>query len=141
MAKFLFEDYLKYIEQFKITAVQAAPPLPVMMAKRKETALYHLNSLKYILCGAAPLSRDLQNELMGRFDMVVSQAWGMTKTTCGGIMNPGMTKGLTGSIGNLLPNTEAFLVDEDGRQTTEDGEPGELWLRGPQIMLGYWRNE
>jgi acyl-CoA synthetase (AMP-forming)/AMP-acid ligase II len=55
-------------------------------------------------------------------------------------MMPGMTKDLTGSIGYLLPNTEAKLVDEEGEEVTTESEPGELWLRGPQMLLEYWRN-
>lgn len=141
MPRFAFEDYLRYIQQFKITMIQLVPPVLVMMTKRPETAKYDVSSLKLILCGAAPLSSDLQNEIMNKFNLVVSQGWGMTETTCAGIMTPGMTKDLTGSIGHLLPNTEACLVDDDGKEVTLDGEPGELWLRGPQIMLGYWRNE
>ncbi|CAM1511822.1 Fc.00g093350.m01.CDS01 [Cosmosporella sp. VM-42] len=141
MPKFSFEDYLKYIQQFKITAVQTVPPVLVMMAKRKETSRYDLSSLQHILTGAAPLSSGLQNEVMSRFGMIVCQAWGMTETTCAGIMTPGMTKDATGSIGNLLPNTEACLVDENGRQITGEGEPGELWLKGPQVLSSYWENE
>ncbi|KAK4944500.1 hypothetical protein LTR10_016174 [Elasticomyces elasticus] len=139
MSKFIFENYLKYIQRFKITTVQLVPPVLVMMAKRSETARYDISSTKHILSGAAPLSSDLQNEVMTRFGMVVCQGWGMTETTCSGIMTPGTTKDLSGSIGFLLPNTEARLVQENGDETVH-GEAGELWLRGPQIMLEYWRN-
>lgn len=142
MHKFVFDDYLKYIQQFKITAIQLVPPVLVMMAKRPEIARYDISSVKHLLSGAAPLSSDLQNELMNRFNnMVICQAWGMTETTCGGIGTPGLTKDLTGSIGYLFPNTEARLVNENGEDLTTDGEPGELWLRGPQIMREYWKNE
>ena len=54
---------------------------------------------------------------------------------------PGVTQDSTGSIGYLLPNTEAKLMDEDEKEVTKEGEPGELWVRGPQMLLGYWRNE
>lgn len=53
----------------------------------------------------------------------------MTETTCSALMNPGTTKDATGSIGCLLPNTEAPLVDEDGHDVTNNGRPGELWLK------------
>lgn len=139
MSKFVYEDYLNYIQTYKITNLQLVPPLLVMLAKRPETAKYNLSSVQHIFCGAAPLSSDLQNEIMERFKVTVVQAWGMTETTCTGIMVPGMVKDLTGSIGCLLPNTEAKLIDEDGREVQE-GSPGELWLRGPQILLEYWRN-
>lgn len=142
MPKFVFEDYLKCIQQFRITSIHLVPPVLVMMAKRPETSQYDISSVKHYLSGAAPLSKDLQNELMSRFnDMVICQAWGMTETTCAGIKTPGFTKDFTGSIGSLLPNTEARLVNEDNEDLTIDGEPGELWLRGPQIMQGYWKNE
>jgi acyl-CoA synthetase (AMP-forming)/AMP-acid ligase II len=51
---------------------------------------------------------------------------------------PGLAKDHTGSIGNLSPNTERLLVDDNGKEVVQDGEPGELWIREPQIMLGYW---
>ncbi|KEF60905.1 uncharacterized protein A1O9_02469 [Exophiala aquamarina CBS 119918] len=140
--RFVFEDFLKFIQQFRITTLWLVPPILVMMAKRPETARYDISSVKHALSGAAPLSSDLQNEIMARFEpLVVCQAWGMTETTCAGIGTPGLTKDLTGSIGYLLPNTEARLVNDKGEDLTTDAEPGELWLRGPQIMRGYWRNE
>ncbi|KIW82328.1 hypothetical protein Z517_05355 [Fonsecaea pedrosoi CBS 271.37] len=141
MPKFVYEDFLRYIQKYRITTLQLVPPVLVMLSKRPETAKYDLSSLKQFLCGAAPLKSDLQNEIMTRFNVVVVQGWGMTETTCAGIMMPGMTKDLTGSIGYLLPNTEAKLMDEEGNEVTAEGEPGELWLRGPQMLLGYWRNE
>ena len=141
MSTFTFEDFLRHVQRFKITTLQAVPPVLVMMAKRPETAKYDVSSIKHVLCGAAPLSSDLQNEVMERFNMVVCQAFGMSETTCSGIMTPGLSKDLTGSIGYLLPDTDAYLLDEDGKEVTGDGEPGELHLRGPQIMFGYWKNE
>jgi acyl-CoA synthetase (AMP-forming)/AMP-acid ligase II len=143
MQKFVFEDFLKYVEKYRITTLQLVPPVLVMLSKRPETAKYNLRSLRHILCGAAPLSSELQNDVSRRFNLVICQGWGMTETTCAGIMMPGMVEDQTGSIGYLLPNTEAMLVDEDGKEVTdlEQGRPGELWLRGPQMLLGYWRNE
>jgi len=141
MPKFTFENFLKHVQRFKITTLQSVPPVLVMMIKRPEITKYDVSSISHMLCGAAPLSSDLQNEVMSRFNLVVCQAFGMSETTCAAIMTPGMTKDLTGSIGYLLPNTDARLLDEDGKEVTGDGEPGELYLRGPQIMLEYWKNE
>lgn len=140
MARFVYEDFLNYIQKYKITTLQSVPPVLVMMSKRPETAKYDISSLRQILCGAAPLSSDLQNDIMKRFNVVVVQGWGMTETTCAGIMMPGMIKDLTGCIGHLLPNTEAKLIDEDGKEVTVEDTPGELWLRGPQMLLEYWKN-
>ena len=141
MPNFVYEDFLRYIQEFKITNLQLVPPVLVMLSKRPETFKYDLKSLRHVFCGAAPLSSDLQNEVSRRFNVVVCQGWGMTETTCVGIMMPGKTEDLTGSIGYLVPNTEAKLMDEDGKEVIEESHSGELWLRGPQILLAYWRNE
>lgn len=140
VSKFNFSEFLYQIQRFKVTAIQAVPPLIIMLGKRPETAQYDISSLKYILSGAAPLSADLQNEVSTRFDLTIVQGWGMTETTCAGIMIPGMMKDLSGSIGYLLPNTEAMLCDEEGNEVLGDNARGELWLRGPQIMCEYWMN-
>lgn len=141
MSRFTLESFLANIQRFKITTLQAVPPILVMLAKRKETRNYDVSSVRYIICGAAPLSSDLQNEISNKFNLVVSQAFGMSETTCGAFMTPGMTKDTQGSIGHLLPNTEARLIGEDGEEILDDDSPGELCLRGPQMMLGYWNNE
>ncbi|KAK5703299.1 putative NRPS-like protein biosynthetic cluster [Elasticomyces elasticus] len=141
MPKFTFDGFLGHIQRFKITALQLVPPILVMMAKRPETAKYDLSSVEHVLSGAAPLSTDLQNEIMARFNLVVSQGFGMSETTCTAFTSPRMSKDLTGSIGYLLPNTEARLVDEYGAEIHGEDKPGELYLRGPQIMLGYWKND
>lgn len=141
MSKFVLEDYLRYIEEYKITTLQVVPPILIMLNKRPETTKYKLNSLQTILCGAAPLSPAVQSEVSKRIGAVVVQGWGMTETTCAGIMIPGRMVDESGSVGYLLPNTEALLMDDEGKEVTDDGQPGELHLRGPQIMPKYWENE
>lgn len=141
MEKFVFEDFLKNIEKYKVTALQTVPPVVVMLSKRPETVKYDLSSIEYILCGAAPLSREMQNDVMSKLGCVIAQGWGMTETTCLGIIVPGVMSDDSGSIGQVAPNTEVKLVSEDGNEVRQDSTPGEVWIRGPQIMKGYWRNE
>lgn len=140
MAEFHYESFLAAIARYRITSLQVAPPILVMLSKRPETSRYDLSSLREILCGAAPLSRELQNDCQRRFDVQVNQGWGMTEVTCGGLHTPGGIKDNTGSVGQLDPNCECRLVDEDGRDV-KLGQPGEIHIRGPQVCLGYWRNE
>lgn len=141
MRSFVFEDFLKYIQKYKITHLQTVPPIIVLLAKRPETSKYDLSSVQNIICGAAPLSRELQNEVSSRFKLAIVQGWGMTETTCAALGIPGFQNELTGSVGHLIPNTEAMLVDDDGKEISKDGEPGEILLKGPQMLIGYWRNE
>jgi acyl-coenzyme A synthetase/AMP-(fatty) acid ligase len=94
-----------------------------MLSKRPETSRFDLSSVKDVLCGAAPLSRELQNECQRRFNMQINQGWGMTEVTCGALHVPGGIKDDSGSVGRLDPNCECMLVDEDGKEVVT-GQPG-----------------
>jgi acyl-coenzyme A synthetase/AMP-(fatty) acid ligase len=111
-----------------------------MLSKRPETAKYDISSVTDVLCGAAPLSKELQNDVSRRFNLQVNQGWGMTEVTCGAIHVPGGVHDDSGSVGQLDPNTECKLLDDDGKEVAL-GEPGEMYIRGPQVCLRYWKNE
>lgn len=91
MKKFEYEEFLRVIQQHKVTHLQVAPPIMVMLSKRPETAKYDLSSVTEILCGAAPLSKELQNEISKKLGCEILQGWGMTEVTCGAIHVPGGT--------------------------------------------------
>ncbi|KAH7406663.1 hypothetical protein DE146DRAFT_648053 [Phaeosphaeria sp. MPI-PUGE-AT-0046c] len=139
MKKFEYEPFLRTIQDKKVTHLQIAPPIMVMLSKRPETTKYDLSSVTDILCGAAPLSKELQNEISNKLGCEIVQGWGMTEVTCGAIHVPGGTVDDSGSVGQLDPNCECMLLDDDGNEVA-DGQPGELYVRGPNICLGYWRN-
>lgn len=138
MKQFVYPDFLQTIQRYKITHLQVAPPIMVMLTKRPETAKYDLSSLKSILCGAAPLSRELQNLVSRRFNVEVIQGWGMTEVTTGSIMQ--RVPADTGTVGELIPNHECKLLDDDGKEVGYD-TPGEMYIRGPNVCLGYFKNE
>ena len=141
MKKFDFLGFLEGVQKYRVTHLQVAPPVVVMLGRRPETKRYDLSSVKYILCGAAPLAKDLQNEVCDLLKVSITQGWGMTETTSAAIHVPGGANDDSGSVGMLDPNTEAKLVDDDGREVVGIGEPGELYVRGPQMCMGYWKNE
>ncbi|KAF1991214.1 4-coumarate-CoA ligase [Aulographum hederae CBS 113979] len=140
MRQFSFPDFLANIERHRISHIQTAPPVLVMLAKRPETEKYDLSSLCNILCGAAPLSKELQNEVSDRFGLKVVQTWGMTEVTCSSLHVPGGLDERSGSVGYIDPNCSIKLVDDSGEEVGE-GERGEILVKGPNICLGYWRNE
>lgn len=140
MNKFVYEELLAAIERYKVEDLQVAPPIIVMLCKRPETKKYNLSSLATITCGAAPLKSELQNECQKRFDVEIRQGWGMTEVTCGGSSAKAGDADLTGAVGYIMPNMQVKLLDDDGREA-RDGEPGELYVKGPNVCLGYWRNE
>lgn len=138
MKQFVYPEFLQAIQDYKITHLQVAPPIMVMLSKRPETAKYDLSSLQSLLCGAAPLGKELQNEVARRFNVTVKQGWGMTEVTCGSILQDEPSD--DGNVGKLIPNTECKLCDDDGNEVAA-GQPGEMYIRAPNVCLRYWKNE
>ncbi len=138
MKQFVYADFLRHIQEYKITHLQVAPPILIMMNKRPETKNYDLTSLKGILCGAAPLAKELQNAVSKEFNVDIKQGWGMTEVTCGSILQ--IDPSDDGNVGKLIPNTECKLVDDDGKECGFD-TPGEMYIRAPNVCLRYWKNE
>ncbi|KAK6394722.1 hypothetical protein LTR65_001513 [Meristemomyces frigidus] len=138
MKQFVYTDFLQCIQQYAITHLQVAPPIMIMLTKRPETANYDLSSLKGILCGAAPMSKELQNAVSRRFNVEVKQGWGMTEVTCGSILQ--LEPADTGTVGKLIPNHECKLLDDDGKEVGYD-TPGEMCIRAPNVCLGYFEND
>jgi 4-coumarate--CoA ligase len=133
MRAFNFEPFLSHIQRHRITHIQTAPPVLVMLAKRPETKKYDLSSLVNILCGAAPLSKELQNEVSTKFNLKVVQTWGMTEVTCSCLHVPGGMDDRSGSVGQVDPNSIIKLIDESGNEVTKPGQRGEIFVRGPNV--------
>ncbi|WPG98840.1 acetyl-CoA synthetase-like protein, protein [Acrodontium crateriforme] len=138
MKQFVYTDFLQHIQDFKISHLQVAPPVLVMMTKRPETSKYDLRSIQGIICGAAPLSKELQNLVAKRFKVEIFQGWGMTELTCGSIVQRKMDD--RGTVGKLIPNHECKLIDDDGNEVGYD-TPGEMYVRSPNVCMGYFNNE
>ncbi|KZT41661.1 acetyl-CoA synthetase-like protein [Sistotremastrum suecicum HHB10207 ss-3] len=147
--QFTFPTILQAIERHRITDVVMAPPVAVLLAKSPIVKDYNISSLSNILCGAAPLGTELALAVekvldsSGAKNVKLHQGWGMSEVTCGGTMfDRGEWDERTGrlSVGHLAAGLEAMIVDDDAREVKQ-GEPGELWLRGPFVFKGYWRNE
>jgi len=99
-----------------------------------------------LLSGTAPLPRVLSDALLAEVGMPVSEAYGLTETSPLTHMNliafskiTGFAPALKpGSLGVPIPDTDCKLVDPETREEVPFGEPGEIWVRGPQLMKGYW---
>ncbi|EUC55217.1 4-coumarate-CoA ligase [Rhizoctonia solani AG-3 Rhs1AP] len=139
------EAFCSSIQKFKITCALVVPPVLVVLASHPAVEKYDFSSLRFLFCGAAPLRAELiasvQTRLRGRgAEVLVPQGCGLTEMSPTVLLTPlyRATEKI-GSAGELLPNLEARLVGEDGVDVDE-GQPGELWLRGPSVMRGYLNN-
>ena len=140
MARFDLEQYLSLHQRHRLTCAFVAPPMVVALAKHPVVDNYDLSSLRWILSGAAPLSAELAIECGERLGCEVVQGYGMTELSPVSHATPsGMFK--PGSVGVTVPNTEVNIVDPFSQSLLGVDEDGEVWVRGPQVMKGYWNNE
>jgi 4-coumarate--CoA ligase len=139
MARFDLPAALGLIQDKKVTQFFAVPPMVLALAKHPIIDQFDLSSLKLVFSGAAPLGADLAKEAADRIGCDVVQGYGMTELSPVSHATPaGQSK--PGSVGITVSNTECRIVDADGKEQGVGGE-GELWIRGPQVMQGYFGNE
>lgn len=122
-----------------ITRLYLVPPIVLALAKHPIIDQYDMSSVRQVFSGAAPLGGELAESVAARLGCEVAQGYGMTELSpVSHAISPGDYK--AGSVGTLVPNTEARVVDPDTGDDTAPGQPGELWIRGPQVMKGYFSN-
>ncbi|MDX6599458.1 MAG: hypothetical protein QOE87_3345 [Gaiellales bacterium] len=137
MPRFDLGEFLAAIERHRITACYVAPPVVLALAKHPLVEEHDLSSLRFITSGAAPLGAELQGAAQRRVGCRVQQGYGLTEASPVTHHVHQDDESVHGTIGTLLPSTEARLVDAETGRDAAPGRPGEIWVRGPQVMLGY----
>jgi acyl-CoA synthetase (AMP-forming)/AMP-acid ligase II len=141
MPRFDLEQFLTVLQDQKITRAYVAPPIVLALAKHPLVDKFDLSTLTGILSGAAPLDADLADACANRLGCDVKQGYGMTELSPVSHAMPDGVAMPAGSVGVALPNTESRLVAVETGEDAAAGEPGELWVRGPQVMRGYLNND
>jgi acyl-CoA synthetase (AMP-forming)/AMP-acid ligase II len=140
LPRFDLIGFLDVLERHRITRAYVAPPVVLALAKHPAVEGRDFSALKFILSAAAPLDGELARACAERLDVEIGQAYGMTELSPGTHLVPdGLgAQAPSASIGKLFPSTEARLVSLDtGADVGFDAE-GEIWIRGPQRMKGYF---
>ncbi|KAG6479251.1 4-coumarate--CoA ligase-like 7 [Zingiber officinale] len=134
------KEMIQAAERYRATAMTASPPVVVAMARSLESV--GLTALEYVTCGGAALPEAAAMRFMRRFPHIqIRQGYGSTEA--GGISRMICKEEChrMRSVGRLSQHVEAMLVDNATGETLSIGKTGELWLRGPSIMLGYVGNK
>jgi len=138
MPKFELEPYLDLLERHRATMLHVVPPIVVALAKSPCAGGRNFSQVRKLFSGAAPLGADVIAQCTARVGCVLQQGYGMTEASPATHTTSEVDAEIKpGSVGTLVPNTECRVVDPATREDVAPGEDGEIWVRGPQVMLGY----
>lgn len=148
MPKFDLVQFLETIQNFGCTYLYIAPPIAVALAKHPIVDQYDISTVRTVFSGAAPLDGETADIAGRRIKARVLQGYGMSELSPVSHAMPYQRDDIpVSSVGVALPNTVNKLIDtETGEEITEVGDdgttrPGEMWVKGPNVMLGYLNNE
>jgi acyl-CoA synthetase (AMP-forming)/AMP-acid ligase II len=136
LPRFDLQGFLQAIQQHRTTLIIVVPPIILALANHPLVESYDLSSLRLLGVGAAPLGAEPERRCAERLSCATGQGYGMTEATALVATGP-LHAPRRGSVGQLVPNTEARIVDPDSGADLGPGRTGELWVRGPQVMRGY----
>ncbi|KAH6664580.1 hypothetical protein B0J14DRAFT_681684 [Halenospora varia] len=140
MRKFQLDKFLQGIHTFQPTYANLVPPIILQLAKSPLVDNYNITSLKMVMCGAAPLTQDLIEELHQKHGISVRQVYGLSETSPVALVQSWYKcRDSIRSVGQLVPNMAATFCNESGEEIVP-GSTGELYLKGPNVFEGYLNN-
>ena len=131
-------DFLKVMGSVRFTAIIGVNTLFRSMLDAPGFAAIDLSSLKLAVAGGMAVQQVVAHRWKERAGVPLVEGYGLTETAPVAIANPVTIQEWSGKIGVPLPSTEAAILDDDGGPIPL-GEVGEICLRGPQVMKGYWK--
>jgi long-chain acyl-CoA synthetase len=140
--KFDVKKTVKLLEKYRVTLFPGAPTIYIAINSMKNIEKYDLKSIEACISGSAPLPLKVKEDFEKLTGAKLVEGYGLSEASPVTHCNPIYGLNKPGSIGLPFPDTEAKIVDlETGEKDLPPGEIGELVVRGPQVMKGYWRNE
>ena len=142
MKKFDFAKFCAYAKKYRMTSGFSVPPIYLLISKMPNVT-DQFDTWVDAITGAAPMGEELQvavGKKLGKGTTRLRQTWGLSETT-GSITVVPLDKEhyIPGTVGSLVANHAARLVDDDGRDVGP-GKEGEILVQGPVVIKGYWKN-
>jgi len=140
MKRFELEKFLELIQEFKVTSVLTVMPVLALLVNSQELVKqYDLSSIRFINNGGTPIIPETARKLQKLTGVTVVQGYGLSEASPVTHENP-LRHTKIESVGPPIPDTEQKIVDpETGAKELPHGEVGEVIIRGPQVMKGYWK--
>ncbi|KAJ6437386.1 phenylacetyl- ligase protein [Purpureocillium lavendulum] len=144
MAKFELINLVTAVNRFRMSLLYVVPPILIALTKQADLAnnasFFDMPSVKRMFCGAAPLSEELTSQIRQRYPgVLLGQGYGMTEAST--VISQHPEEVYDGSSGCIVPGLEVRLIDSDGTDVEETDKRGEIWVKGPNVAMGYYKNE
>ncbi len=139
MPRFDLEQYLRLVQQYGVTILHVVPPIVLALAKHPLVSQFDLRKVRGAFSAAAPLGDAVATAMHERLGFRVSQAYGMTEVSGASHLGPTTPDKIKpASAGRLMPNMECRILDVDTGAEVAAGKTGEILVRGPLVMQGYF---
>ena len=141
LPRFEINGFIKMLKKFRPTMLPGVPTLFVALINDPRLPKLDLSALWAAISGSAPLPVEVRDRFESISGCRMLEGYGLTEAGPVTHFNPVQGKRPLGSMGMPLPSTEARVMDQEtGAREVPRGEVGELTIRGPQVMQGYWQN-
>jgi acyl-CoA synthetase (AMP-forming)/AMP-acid ligase II len=138
MPRFDLASFLAAVQRYNVGRAYLVPPVILALVNDPIVDAYDLSTLTCVVSAAAPLGPDLGRRCQERLGCSVIQGYGLTETSPVTHLVPVTGRRVKpGSVGPCVPNTACRIVDLETGADLGPNQPGELWIRGPQVMKGY----
>lgn len=133
-----FNDFIKTMKKYKFTVLTGVNTLFNALANHPKIKEVDFSHTKVCVAGAMALQKAVKDNWLKATGADVIEGYGLTETSPVATCNPIDGTDRVGTIGLPLPDTDVKLVDDEGNEITKTGEPGEICVKGPQVMQGYY---
>ncbi|KAF9781944.1 hypothetical protein IL306_012666, partial [Fusarium sp. DS 682] len=142
LQRFQLDQLLAAIAKFRIEQLNLVPPIIVQMLNNKDKCQkYDLGCVRLVFSAAAPLAGETIQKLLELYpNWRISQGYGLTEATPS-VFHTSEADPFPGSSGSLVPGVKVKIIDQHGAEVTAQDTPGELYVQGPNVVLGYLNNE
>jgi acyl-CoA synthetase (AMP-forming)/AMP-acid ligase II len=137
MPRYDFETMLAAIERHQVSVLVVPPPVMKALADHPSVDKHDLSRVRLICCGGAHVPAHVEDRVSRRLKATVIQGYGLTETSANVSINPPAAP-RSGTCGKLFPLVEACIVEPERAVDQSPGEAGEIWIRGPHLMKGFF---